>query len=76
MCYLEQGYSRERIYHTHPVDASELVMEGEPRDGSHKESIHRLAYRFSINFSFLGLAYRCLFSESTRFLFGNHNTKV
>ncbi len=38
---------------------------------SQRSKIHRLAYRFSIDFSLLGLAYGFL-SKSPRFLFGNH----
>ncbi len=42
-----------------------------------KSKIYRLAYRFPVDFSLLGLAYGFL-SQSPRFLFGNHKhfTKV
>jgi hypothetical protein len=36
-----------------------------------KSKIYRLAYRFTVDFSLLGLAYGFL-SQNSRFIFGNH----
>jgi hypothetical protein len=48
-----------------------VALNSIPRWKPQRSKIHRLAYRFSEDFSLLGLAYGFL-SQRPRFLFGNH----
>ncbi len=53
------------------ANAEDRAQNRRPEVEVTKKQIHRQAYRFSIDFSLLGLAYGFL-SQIPRFLFGNH----